>query len=408
MSGTRRAHRKSRSGCTECKRRRIKCGEEKPRCSHCVRHEKVCEYTQPTAVSGLSPSGRSTLQVDSSTASVEANSPSAVSVLSMPTSSAHLPSSLFDMKDMALLHHWCLVTSTSIINARKLDYLWQTLLPQVGFGHPHVMHSILSLTALHIAYLNPSNKSSSILDAAQHHSKALEGFKEGINCPTPENSDALFANAALTFFYAFLMFGKLYDDDSGNRDSPAARTARILGAGWIPLVRGLEAVLHPTFDHVRIGPLKDMLSNGNWGELNLNNSTDPYDEEILRIREVWHQKEDADVYNEALNNLRTCRMFIAQFDVLEVDYPPEWGLNRGWAGPFIWVFVVKQKFFDLLEQRQPPALLVFAWFGATLHSLDKYWWMEGCGKGIVNVVGECLGSYWDPWMVCAKNIVGSG
>ncbi|EAQ83958.1 hypothetical protein CHGG_10362 [Chaetomium globosum CBS 148.51] len=47
----RRGHTKSRRGCFNCKRRRIKCQETKPACGHCVKQGLKCEYpTLPTIV----------------------------------------------------------------------------------------------------------------------------------------------------------------------------------------------------------------------------------------------------------------------------------------------------------------------------------------------------------------------
>lgn len=303
--------------------------------------------------------------------------------------SSFLPSSLFDLTDLALLHHWCLVTSVSIVNTRKLDYIWQTLLPEVAFRHCYVMHSILSLTALHIAHLNPSKKNASLLQATFHHSKGLDGFRADMERICPENCDGLFANAVLTFFYAFLLFGNLADDYSGDT-SMATRTSRILGDDWIPLVRGVETVLHPLYDHIRVGPLQSLLSLGNWDQLCLDANSDPYDKDFVQIRKIWDQEADAVVYNETLDLLRKCRMWIAQFEGLQIDDTQDYEYNRGWSGPFIWLFLAPERYFELLKQRQPPALVIFAWFGASLHPLNQYWWIEGCSERIVKVVSECL------------------
>jgi hypothetical protein len=274
------------------------------------------------------------------------------------------------------------------------------LIPQVAFRHGYVMHSLLSLTALHVAYLNPSERSSSLMDAAQHHVKALKGFTDDLNRIGPENSDALFVNAALTFFYAFVAFGRDGGDAGGT-----ARTSRVLGTDWIPMVRGLEAVLRQVYDHVSVGPLKTMLSLGNWEGLDLDTTFDHHDEQVVGIREIWKEGDNAGVYNETLDLLRRCRMWIAQFEVLQIDDESEWGYNRAWSGPFMWLFFSPQKYFDLLEQRQPPALVIFAWFGASIHSLNRYWWIEGCGQSIVDVVDECLGPFWAPWIKWPKEIV---
>lgn len=45
---SRRGHLKSRFGCFNCKRRRVKCNEGRPTCEHCRRLELVCVY--PTAI----------------------------------------------------------------------------------------------------------------------------------------------------------------------------------------------------------------------------------------------------------------------------------------------------------------------------------------------------------------------
>jgi hypothetical protein len=350
----------------------------------------------------------SPVQSDASPQLFETASPGTVFTPSLSTSDAYLPSLLFDLKDMALLHHWSLVTGVSIINTPQLDHFWQTVIPQVGFRHQYVMHGILSLAALHIAYLDPSRRQSSLFEAAQHHVKALDGFREDIIRICAENADALFASAALTFFYAFLTFGKLYDDASTTGDvNRMARTSRVLGTDWIPLVRGVDTVLYPIHNHVRVGPLKDLLGIGNWSELDIEANSDPHDGQIIRLREIWKQGENAGVYNETLDLLRRCRMWMAQFEVVQTDSTPEWGYNRGWSGPFVWLLRTPRQYFELLQQRQPPALLIFAWFGASLQCLNKHWWMEGCGKSIVDVIDECLGPYWAPWTEWPKQIIRS-
>ncbi|KAH8881918.1 hypothetical protein GQ53DRAFT_466237 [Thozetella sp. PMI_491] len=45
----RRAHKKRRDGCTSCKRRHVRCGEEKPKCFQCLERSYECIYpNKPT------------------------------------------------------------------------------------------------------------------------------------------------------------------------------------------------------------------------------------------------------------------------------------------------------------------------------------------------------------------------
>ncbi|KAF4949411.1 hypothetical protein FGADI_8924 [Fusarium gaditjirri] len=40
----RRAHTRSRTGCSECRSRRVRCGEQRPTCENCVNNKRTCEY----------------------------------------------------------------------------------------------------------------------------------------------------------------------------------------------------------------------------------------------------------------------------------------------------------------------------------------------------------------------------
>ncbi|KAH8753756.1 hypothetical protein F5882DRAFT_419284 [Hyaloscypha sp. PMI_1271] len=38
------SHRQVRTGCIQCKRRRVKCDERKPRCVNCIRYPSECSF----------------------------------------------------------------------------------------------------------------------------------------------------------------------------------------------------------------------------------------------------------------------------------------------------------------------------------------------------------------------------
>ncbi|CEI65566.1 unnamed protein product [Fusarium venenatum] len=40
----RRAHTRSRTGCSECRNRRVRCDEQKPQCKNCINSQRICEY----------------------------------------------------------------------------------------------------------------------------------------------------------------------------------------------------------------------------------------------------------------------------------------------------------------------------------------------------------------------------
>ncbi|PSN58923.1 hypothetical protein BS50DRAFT_538129 [Corynespora cassiicola Philippines] len=410
MSLKRKPHRKSRNGCRECKRRRIKCDEEKPGCGHCVRHNVHCIYPAMPA-STRTPSSLSasehTLSPAGKGATPQAISPHITPCIYLRENSAVPSGAYFKLKDMALLHHWSLSTSLSMIKSPPLNHFWQKVFPEIAFHHAYVMHSILSIAALHVTYLCTSNRHEHICYASHHNTLALRSFREGINSLGPDNSDALFASATLAFFYAFVRLGRLYEGD-GEDDGPASRTSRILGAEWIPLVRGMEAVLHPVYDYVRTGPLRSLLGLGNFFEIDPDAQPGPDDEALLQLQEVWASDEKSQVYDDTLHLMRRTSAWMVQFRTASDDQLSEWGYNREWSGPFAWLFLASERYFVLLQQRQPPALVLFAYFGALIQRLNGYWWADGCGKSIVSAVAECLGPYWSSWLQWPKEFVGLG
>lgn len=379
------------------------CSEEKPSCAHCTRHNISCVYE---VTPGL-PVQRAPSEFASPRSEGSANptGSSASHACTSPHIDLSRPQHLFHLKDMELLHHWNLVTSLSMVGSQASAEVWQTHFPRISFQYPCAMHSILSLAALHVAYLNPSRKQSSFIEAACHHTKALEGFNEAINHIGVENSEAVFTTATLLFFYAFVTLSRLYDDFD-QQSTGGARVSRVLGAEWLPLLRGVGAVLPPVYEHLRVGPLSSTLGIGNWETIDPDEHPTPQDEKLTSLHQIWKDDTHAETYDMSLRILRQCWAWMAQFENSSGNASEENGYHGTWSGPFLWLFITPEKFFDLQRQRQPAALVVFAHFGALLQQLDGLWWAEGCGKGIVSAVDDCLGSYWEPWTRWPKEVVG--
>lgn len=266
-------------------------------------------------------------------------------------------------------------------------------------------HAILSLAALHMSYIDGSQDRSYILEATQHHEIAIAGFHEYINDLSEEKTEALLAWSILNLLYVFSISRQLAD--SVERNSPRLRKDRLLGTEWIPMMRGIDAVLGPYYGYLAEGRLRPILHLGNFNELDPDEVvSDPADLELRRLRELWESSSDADVYEQALLVMRKCRMYTAQFETMDIQTLQRWGCNRAWAGPMAFVHFAPQQFFTLLHQRQPHSLVLFAYFGAFLHTLDDYWFLEGWGKDIVEVVDEMLGTYWRPWIYWPLQSVG--
>jgi len=316
---------------------------------------------------------------------------------------------------MALFHHWTLVTSRTVISCPQQSHLWQTVFPEIAFQHSYMMHSILSLTALHLTHLHPSASPTHLPRAAHHHALALRGFRHDIKAITSANADALFATATLVFLHAFITCTDPHADHPtalAPATAAAKCTNRTLGSDWIPLIRGIQAILAPAYEHVRSGPLHSTLDVQHWIDLLPDapaQSPDAYNEDdapLLQLRTTWRHDPNAATLDETLHLLRHARAWIARYQRLDASARASWGYHGDWSAPFIWASLTPEAYFTLLAQRQPLALLLFAHFGAVVQRLAGYWWVGDGGKRMVGVVGDLLGMYWEPWMAWPRRVVG--
>lgn len=242
-------------------------------------------------------------------------------------------------------------------------------------------------------------------DAARHHTRALQGFQQAVSQLDSENSEGLIVWTTINLLYVFGMSGHLSDDV----DLPSAGLShkdRVLGMEWIPMIRGIEAVLIPTHNSIKSELLKKLMDVGNWFELDPGADADPQDAYFRRASASWNGSADAETYDETLWVLRKCRAFITQFATLDEHVLEKCGFNRAWSGPLMFIHFAPHAYFTLLEQRQPPALVLFAFFGALMRTLDYCCFMKGWGHDIVAAVDDSLGGYWRPWIEWPVQVVG--
>ncbi|KAH7205162.1 uncharacterized protein BKA55DRAFT_600381 [Fusarium redolens] len=336
---SRRAHKKAKTGCLDCRRRRVKCSEEKPECCACCRRGVECHLAL-------------------------------LACLAILRQSREQSSAIFEIENMALLYHWTVSTSIDIYKNSGLSVACQVTFPQIALKHPFVMQALLGLTALHVAYLDPQERLKYTADAARYHNQGLQGFNEAIHMANDELADALFVWSSLNLFYVFGVSGRLGE---GLWDE----------SGW-----GILAILSPSLSTLRAGLFRELLSVGNFDVMDPDKIMNPDDQRFCQTRDVWKNNPDASIYEKSLWVLRQCRI--------------------AWQGAFLFVPFAPEEYFSLLHQRQPPALILYAFYGALLHSLNESWFMEGWGYNIVEAIDDLLGSYWRNWVAWPLEVVGLG
>ncbi|KAF2006801.1 hypothetical protein P154DRAFT_421197 [Amniculicola lignicola CBS 123094] len=183
------AHHKSRGGCSNCRKRRVKCDEKRPKCSHCLRREEECEQRVPHIRHSPGPS---LPQPISPPALIDGTSP------------------VINMMHMKLFHHF----ETSTRHTLCFQSVWKEA---IGWSleYEALMHAILSISARHLAYLCPNEPKYGIA-ATAHFTKTLSMFRKDINERfTAFTMDPVMATSVLIFFELWMQTEFVVKDSNG-------------------------------------------------------------------------------------------------------------------------------------------------------------------------------------------------
>lgn len=104
-------------------------------------------------------------------------------------------------REVELMHHWCTVTVDTLAVGPELRHLWRAVMPREGYENRFVMHGVLSMSAMHKAYLVPSQVDTYLNLSAHHQVLGSEGFRSILGNVTGENWRSVFCFAGLLVPY---------------------------------------------------------------------------------------------------------------------------------------------------------------------------------------------------------------
>ncbi|KAI9929863.1 hypothetical protein ASPWEDRAFT_100244 [Aspergillus wentii DTO 134E9] len=378
---SRKSHRKSRHGCGNCKRRRVKCDEAKP-CLNCVRHSIDCDFLDPKASSETSQkrSGRTSRPtfrfVHSTRSKTLSQSPSATS---LPDSSPipNVPSipaqddRPLSYDDFQLLHHYLTSPQCTFGDKESHDF-WKVTIPEIGFKFHFVLHFLLALSALHLSREQPSLQRKYVLQAEEHYLIALSRVTSLLSHMDAENCQALYVSAMLICFHHFA---------KGPQQGDYMIFADHGQAEWLGLLRGVRTIISTMRDefasNIPHGPPRSPSQH----QQLFDHKPDQYEERLSQLRQfvIDHTAEDpaSDVCVEAVDALSQSFTSIYE-NSFSVDAFSPW--------VFGWLYRLSDEFNSCLQQKQPVALVIFAHFTVLLKELeiDPLWFMRGWSHHVMD------------------------
>ncbi|WQF90559.1 Putative zn(2)Cys(6) fungal-type DNA-binding domain, fungal transcription factor [Colletotrichum destructivum] len=409
----RRPHRKSRTGCQPCKKRKIKCDEARPSCLNCVRRKVDCSFPlesvvhqdPATGVCGYRYSGcrpgtsqhssarnsaeplaraqfvpdrvpgdlRSLLKEQSTKIDIMSQRLSVMEGAMAQLAKPGLYQPALSYSDAALLSHFFANTVPTMVvddvGEGGRDF-WHVRLPDLSSRHPHVLHLLLALAALHKSRSCPQHQSTHLLEQAERHQLL------GIQGTTPllgninDNYEVAYTSAVLIGLVNLAMGPRLGEyvafSDQG-------------AANFLGLLRGVRSI---KFHYHQRAPPPEIPSPYMWAvdrirvaELGFQ-AGGHYGEHLRRLRHLVDEITDAGLrgsYVAAMDDLE--QLFV------RMDEPD---VATYYMSPFGWLYRISDRFLGRIQDKEPLALAMLSCFTIVLKGLESGWAADGWASHIMS------------------------
>ncbi|KAL8403149.1 hypothetical protein RB594_008420 [Gaeumannomyces avenae] len=367
----RRSHRKSRNGCSTCKRRKIKCDEHRPSCHNCARYGVRCGFADES---------------DSSTPSQQlGNGAGGEGELSM--------------LDLELMHYYTTSTHATISSDPTIRNLWRGPVVSMALARPYLMRSLLALSALHLAYNRPDKRDRYTCVAIEYHQLAVQQAAPLVSDLSRAEAEHLFVFSVSTMIFAMANSKESPDDFLFFGEASFPDWLFLFGGPKFLTDTMLEdfdkGVLAPFFNHGRrrficLHQKYSGIDDDDDDDDDYSSSPDrsaamttptttkprcPGDESLLPAMRELQQRVAAAVAGDA----EALRVYTSAIRKLHRNLRAmaACGFDIDVADCFVWVYRVHDDLMPRLRAREQEAVAIFAHFCVMLKRLDAYWWMQG-------------------------------
>jgi hypothetical protein len=155
-------------------------------------------------------------------------------------------------------------------------------------------------------------------------------------------------------------------------------------AEWLVMFRGARTVFE-SLDTVSLhaGPLGPMFAAG-VRRAQLQSSAPTQIDHLWMLQRVINDttcvREERIVYNVTLDQLREPFNLTYNQGVYSIES----------SDVLRWLYVVSEEYLELLSQRKPEALAIFAYYCVLLKKLDALWWVQGLGEKLISQIHNVL------------------
>jgi hypothetical protein len=258
------------------------------------------------------------------------------------------------------------------------------------------MHGILACSALHLAYLNPTESERYQLIAAYHQNRALPAFRSAIANANKDTCNALFSFSQLLIIHCFVSEGQ-------DGDLLFVREKDELGLpDWLHIIRGNCTIFKSIWKFIENGPLTPLKMERIDGE-----HLSPVPEKpqyarrlsgLLAAISFPRKNRIAQQVTEAPPSPLPDALLELSRAFSKAHAARSRSVFTMWTALYIWPAQVSQDYLDLLKDRDPAALILLAHYCILLKPLDSHWYMSGYSKRLLSRIYNQLDQEWQQWL----------
>lgn len=287
---------------------------------------------------------------------------------------------------LRLLHHYTTVTALTLAADPDAHGVYATIVPQTAFEYPFLLHVLLALAALHLSRLSGSGPEAIeyALLGGRHHDAALANFQTTVRDIDESNFKAVLMFAGALFPYSCASSVEPSHDVDHAFDSLVSN---------FTLTRRVRPMVSSFYSAMRASVLEKLIPKDVEG-IDWLTQEPPEETELVQLRkfaEAVHHlypPDIVDAYGFAVHIL-----VLAFAAAGKSPEPPSDALLK------IWIHFVSDRYVELLTERQPGSLIIYAHYAVLLQkSSVRYWYLAGVAEQILRVAEALVPTEWSGWL----------
>ncbi|KAI8250709.1 hypothetical protein K4K58_009543 [Colletotrichum sp. SAR11_239] len=329
----------------------------------------------------------SSFEQDSTPALTEEWSPIScpAGLISSPTSSQ--PDEEINMSHVELLLHFSL--GLIVPNMEKsLQEQGTRVTLKAGVDAPYLLHEVLALSARHLSHVKEDG-ARYLEDATRLQTKAIALFNA-------QRAHVDSSTCVPMVLFADILGRHLFIDALANRSSDLT-TFLDSYVDFVRIHRGVKVIIERAWPLLQDSELSPILA---WGiGLNRFRGQGQECDGILKLLSVSK--------NLSAAAARSCHRAVELVQIAIDDVGVQTYTKAKYLCQVIfnWSLLVSEDFAELLAERTPEALAVFAYYAVLLHLASDLWQVGDAGPYVFGLISRHLGADWDEWLKWPRDVI---